>query len=84
MVLLVVLLNKHHLKPLPHKGSSIPPSPPVSEQGSGLSSEPCFFHEKDESKARKNPCGPKSHHERFAGTKPSSPHRDLRRTRISS
>ena len=65
-------------------GVRIPPSPPVSEQGSGLSSEPCFFHEKDESKARKNPCGPKSHHERFAGTKPSSPHRDLRRTRISS
>ena len=33
-------------------GVRIPPSPPVSEQGSGLSSEPCFFHEKDESKAR--------------------------------
>ena len=28
--------------------------------------------------------GPKSHLERFVGTKPSSPHRDLRRTRISS
>ena len=43
-----------------------------------------LFHEKDESKARRKPCGPKSHLERFAGTKLSSPHRDLRRTRISS
>nr|DAL77764.1 MAG TPA: hypothetical protein [Bacteriophage sp.] len=43
MVLLVVLFLKPLLKPLSYARLSIPPSPPVSEQGSGLSSEPCFF-----------------------------------------